>query len=214
MRYVEPIGVTGTPGKPVLDPQPGDIEAARDVLESHGVDTRRPDRPRIGIHPGGKWAVKRWPAPAFAALAVTLAEEWNARVVAFTGPGDGAHSERLRENLGGRTDVSFLPLLPIRTVAAALSLLDGFVVSDGGVMHLSVAVGTPTVGIFGSAEPDIWFPYESFGPYTPACVEMECRPCHQHVCPLGHTNCLNELTADFVATRLRGVMTARDGGGE
>jgi heptosyltransferase-2 len=100
-----------------------------------------------------------------------------------------------------------------------MSLLDGMVVSDGGIMHLSVAVGTPTVGIFGSAEPDIWFPYEKFGPYAPAFVPVECRPCHEHVCPLGHTDCLNLVTPDLVADTLRRVMSGRrpgddeDGGG-
>jgi heptosyltransferase-2 len=208
MKFVEPIGVKSAPRKPEITPAPGDIETARDLLESHGVETRRPDRPRIGIHPGGKWSVKRWPVPAFAELVAKLAEEWNASVVAFTGPGDQAHSRRLREAVGDSgAAAAFLPILPVRTVAAALSLLDGVVVSDGGVMHVSVAVGTPTVGIFGSAEPDIWFPYELFGPYIPAVIPMECRPCHRHECPLGHTNCLNELPPDFVLTKLRGVMT-------
>jgi heptosyltransferase-2 len=96
----------------------------------------------------------------------------------------------------------------VRTVAAVLSLLDGVVVSDGGIMHLAVAVGVPTVGVFGSAEPDIWFPYKALGPFAPALVPLECRPCHRHVCPLGHTDCLNKLTPETVLETLRGVLSA------
>jgi len=66
-------------------------------------------------------------------------------------------------------------------------------------MHTAVAVGTPTVGIFGSSQPAVWFPYESAGPYRAAHIDVECRPCHRHVCPLGHTRCLNELDPERVA---------------
>jgi heptosyltransferase-2 len=212
MAFVDPIDVRDGARKPVIKPVPGEIETARDLLESFGVETRRPNRPRIGIHPGGKWAVKRWPAGSFADLTGQLTSGWNAAVVVFTGPGELEYSAQLRDSVGN--DVVFLPELPVRTVAAALSLLDGMVVSDGGIMHLSVAVGTPTVGIFGSAEPDIWFPYETFGPFAPAIVPMECRPCHRHECPLGHTDCLNKLTPDIVLEKLRGVFsTPRDKSG-
>lgn len=212
LEFAVPIGVEGSPRKPVIALSPGEIEAARVLLESHGIETRRPGAARIGIHPGGKWTVKRWPVPAFRELAAALAGEWNAAVVAFTGPGDEQPSRELREAIGESGDVAaFLPTLPVRTAAAVLSLLDGMVVSDGGAMHLSVAVGTPTVGIFGSAEPDIWFPYERFGPYAAACVPMECRPCHRHECPLGHTNCLNQLPVEAVLAKLRNVLGRRSG---
>jgi heptosyltransferase-2 len=158
--------------------------------------------------------VKRWPVRAYAELAKQLTAEWSAVVVAFTGPGEAEFSARLKDSAGD--DVVIVPELSVRTVAAALSLLDGMVVSDGGIMHLAVAVGVPTVGIFGSAEPDIWFPYEAFGPFAPALVPLECRPCHRHVCPLEHTDCLNKLTPETVLEILRGVLSAprdRRGGG-
>jgi len=203
--------------RPVIALEPEEIELARGLLDALGVETRRPDRPRIGVHPGGKWEVKRWPVGAFAELVRLLSEQWDGVVVAMTGPGEERFTEKLRE-LAGDAAV-YVPEIPVRAVAAVVSLLDGMVVSDGGIMHLSVAVGTPTIGIFGSAEPDIWFPYESFGPYAPMVVPMECRPCHQHVCPLGHTDCLNRISPDMVSQRLRSVMSgrrasgiARDGG--
>jgi ADP-heptose:LPS heptosyltransferase len=67
-----------------------------------------------------------------------------------------------------------------------------------------VAVNTPTVGIFGSSEPDIWFPYEEFGPFVPAYVSIECRPCHSHVC--NHISCLQDLTGETVERKLLDVI--------
>jgi lipopolysaccharide heptosyltransferase II len=193
------------PRKPVVMLAPDEIELARDLLGVLGVETRRPVGPRIGIHPGGKWDVKRWPVESYARLTRTLTDQWNGSVVAFTGPGEERYTERLRELVGDMAAV--VPVLPVRAVAAVLSLLDAMVVSDGGIMHLSVAVGTPTVGIYGSSEPDIWFPYEVLGPFVPAFVPVECRPCHRHVCPLGHTDCLRRLTPEAVSGLLRGLMS-------
>ena len=118
------------------------------------------------------------------------------------GPGEERYQSEIREVIGARG--VYLPTLPIRETAAIISLLDGLVVCDGGIMHVSVAVGTPTVGIFGSAEPDIWFPYESYGPFAPAYVDIECRPCHSHVCD--HLSCLRGLTVEAVEKKLLDVM--------
>lgn len=207
LAHAEGLGVGATERRPVVTLAPDEIELARELLDAVGVETRRPNRPRIGVHPGGKWEVKRWPVPAFARLVDLLAGEWDSSVIALTGPGEERFTEELRELVGDAAVV--VPELPVRAVASVMSLLDGMVVSDGGIMHLSVAVGTPTVGIFGSAEPDIWFPYEKYGPYAPVLVPMECRPCHRHVCPLGHTDCLNRVSPDLVAEALRAVVSGR-----
>jgi heptosyltransferase-2 len=82
------------------------------------------------------------------------------------------------------------------------------VACDGGIMHTSVAVGTPTAGIFGSSQSSVWFPYAAFGAYRAAEIDVPCRPCHQHVCPLGHTRCLNELTPAYVASILQSIARA------
>jgi lipopolysaccharide heptosyltransferase II len=212
LAYAQALDVPAVERRPVITLAPEEIELARGLFNALGVETRRPDRPRIGVHPGGKWEVKRWPVSAFADLTRLLAEQWDAVVVALTGPDEEQFTQELREQVG-ETAV-FVPELPVRAVAAVASLLDGMVVSDGGIMHLSVAVGTPTVGIFGSAEPDIWFPYEAFGPYAPLYVPIECRPCHQHVCPLGHTDCLQRISAGMAAEKLRAVMSPRRAAGD
>lgn len=211
MKYLQPIGISTSAARPTYDPAPEDAAQARSLLEANGLDVSRrsgaskPDRPIVGIHPGGKWTVKRWPTSAFAELIAKIKAKWGAHVVVLTGPDEPGPTERLKAQCGD--DVVYLPPTPIRTVAAVVAELDAMVVGDGGVMHLSVACGTPTVGIFGSSEPDVWFPYELFGPYAPAHVEMDCRPCHRHECPLGHLDCLNKLKPDAVLEKLAAVLS-------
>jgi lipopolysaccharide heptosyltransferase II len=191
MHYGEPLGVFPPAGVPAL-PLSADEIAAADTLVTRVAGA---GVPRVGVHPGGKWPVKRWPAEKFGELVERFRAD-GMQVVLFTGPAEREVTAAL--GAAHRDGVHALPVLGIRALAAVVSRLDAMVACDGGVMHVSAAVGTPTVGIFGSSEPDIWFPYPADGPYQAAHIDVPCRPCHRHVCPLGHTRCLNELPAGVV----------------
>ena len=202
LYHLNPLGVTGAATRPFLTVTAAERRRALVRLGDLGVD-RRSQR-IIGIHPGGKWEVKRWPVDYYADLARVLMERQGYRIVVICGPGEEAYQRALRSQLGSRA--AYVPALAIRETAALIEALDALVVNDGGIMHVSVAVGTPTVGIFGSSEPDIWFPYSSFGPFVPAYVPIDCRPCHRHTC--GHLSCLRQLTPAAVEEKLLGVMEA------
>ncbi len=203
MEYAKPLGVQGPTTKPVLRISEAERDAAEAILEN--ARAAASSSPRVGVHPGGKWPVKRWPAAKFAEL-IERIEKTGARVVLFTGPDERDATAEVARNAG---HASVLDPLDIRTTAAVMSRLDAMVACDGGIMHTSVAVGTPTVGIFGSSQSSVWFPYQSFGPYHPAEIDVPCRPCHRHECPLGHTRCLNDLTAAHVASVLETISGAR-----
>ena len=203
---LKPLGVTARATKPVLTLSENEKERAAERLGDSGVEVRPGSA--IGLHPGGKWEVKRWPVEYFADLAGRLADEHGLRIVVLIGPGEESYQDALRARLGSRA--VYLPALPVRETAAIISVLGGMVVADGGIMHVSVAVGTPTVGLFGSSEPDIWFPYESFGPYAAAIVPVECRPCHVHACD--HLSCLRGLSVERVQSDVLRVLEAAKSG--
>jgi ADP-heptose:LPS heptosyltransferase len=54
-------------------------------------------------------------------------------------------------------------------------------------MHIAAAVGTPTIGLFGPGEENIWFPYTpAFPGGAPKHIalrkDVPCHPCHLNVC--------------------------------
>lgn len=202
LYHLRPLGVIARPTRPVLTLSQSERERAGALLRSMGLDPG--SETVVGIHPGGKWEVKRWPAESYAELARLLVSSRGLRVVVMVGPGEEPYGEALRAKLGSAA--AYLPALPVREAAALIASLRGMVVADGGMMHVSVAVGTPTVGIFGSSEPDVWFPYEPFGPYVPAFAPIWCRPCHYHTC--WHVSCLRRLRVETVIEKLVGVMDA------
>jgi heptosyltransferase-2 len=75
---------------------------------------------------------------------------------------------------------------------------NGTVANDSGIMHLSAALGTPTLGIFGSSSPALTSP---IGETTDYLYEnVECSPCFERTCPLDEDRykCLRRIKPDTV----------------
>ena len=155
--------------------------------------------------PGAEYGpAKRWPTRHFAALARLIHDRWpHLGIVCLGGPGD--------RSLG--TEIRALSALPVLNLAgettldqamAILSLAGGVVSNDSGLMHVTAALRRPLVAVFGSSDP------RHTPPLAPdAAVQwlhLECSPCFARTCPLGHTNCLNDIhpamILDALASRI------------
>jgi heptosyltransferase-2 len=76
-------------------------------------------------------------------------------------------------------------------------------------MHVAAGFGVRQVAVFGSSSPlhtpplntaasVIWLKNQP--DYDPP---LDCAPCFERSCPLGHTRCLNDITADMVLRYLQ-----------
>jgi heptosyltransferase-3 len=117
------------------------------------------DGPVIGLGPTANWDGKIWPAERFVAVFQALAVSLpGARAAVFAGPGaaERALAEPVLAALPGAVDLVGSLTLP--EVAACLQRCVLFIGNDSGLMHISAAAGTPTVGLFGRSRAEEYAP--------------------------------------------------------
>ncbi|HVM32078.1 MAG TPA: glycosyltransferase family 9 protein [bacterium] len=143
-------------------------------------------RARLGLRekiavlaPGASWPAKHWPLEKFTELGARLKAE-GFRVLGVFGPKEKA----LAEDFKGRMDKDwiFIQEPSLRGLMAFIEAADVLVANDAGPMHIGPAVGTPTLGIFGPGEPEVWFPYGP--PHRVLYAEVPCAHCALDACPL------------------------------
>lgn len=120
----------------------------------------------------------------------------------------GARQDKgLYEELAALTAVKSVNMageLSLRESMALYKEMNLSVCVDSGPAHLSSAVGTPTVAIFGPTDPERWRPYgkNAMAVYDETLV---CRPCHYHkTCE--DRPCLTTLDPQKIIDACRGLL--------
>jgi heptosyltransferase II len=178
--------LAGEPGSELPRPQ-------LDVSASEIEETKR----RFGIAqryivlcPGAEYGpAKRW--PYFRELAGKLGT-----TVLLGSAGDREAAAGIPgTNLVGKTSLDEA----IRLIAGAAAVVS----NDSGLMHVAAALGRPQVALFGSSSPE----------HTPPAshqarvlwLRLECSPCFERECPLGHFRCMKEISVDQVMAVLNSL---------
>ncbi|MBU1074013.1 glycosyltransferase family 9 protein, partial [bacterium] len=160
----------------------------RSALHDLGVES---PRGYTLLVPGATWPSKAWPPENWRRLARALADDGRGPVVMLPPP-DGGDAYRAALARSGLPHGGCLPPLSLDDALAAVTHSGLVITVDGGLMHAAVALARPTVALLGPTDPDIWFPYGSFGPYRALCTRPRCHPCDLHEC--GDFVCLPALT--------------------
>lgn len=164
------------------------------------------DKPVAVFCPGAEYGpAKRWPMAYFAELAQRLREEGYA-VWLIGSNKDREQAEQIVAlsnaeclNLCGHTDLS--------DAIALLSIAQRVVSNDSGLMHLAAALDRPMLALFGSSSPQFTPPLSSNAHVIQH--NIECSPCFKRECPLGHFNCMMQLTPDLVWKKIT-LIEAKD----
>jgi len=115
----------------------------------------------IGINPGAFFFSKRWAKERFAEVGDMLASEYDAQILITIGPSEVGLGEEIATLMNHKPVI--LTNAPIMRIAAAFKQCNLLISNDTGPMHIGIAVGTPTIGLFGNydhgdSNPNRWGP--------------------------------------------------------
>ena len=143
----------------------------------------------LALCPGAEFGpAKRWPYFAELSRRAGLA------TIALGAAGDVESAHGIEgANLVGKTTLDEAVVL----IAGARAVVS----NDSGLMHVAAALRRPQVALFGSSSP------EHTPPANPAARvlwrHIECSPCYQRECPLGHFRCMKEMDVEMVLSQLK-----------
>jgi len=163
------------------------------------------------IHPGTGTAVKHWTEEGWAQVADILTEQLNAKVIFTGGDSELGLVQRITSQMkqqaiimAGDTRVGQLAAL-FRRAKVVLG-------PDSGPLHLATTVGTPTVTLFGPADPVEFAPWGPADEHIVLTTSIGCRPCRVidwSGDDLQNHPCVREITVARVLDAARRVANDR-----
>jgi heptosyltransferase-2 len=164
--------------------------SARKILSENAVDLSK----KIVVFAAGSTnsRAKRWHTKSYAELNDKIQFLTNANVILIGSPEEKNVSLEVAE----KSKIKPIILTGKTTLAEAtaiLSICDLLVSNDTGPAHISAALGTKTLVIFGPTNPKTTHPWNSQIIYK----NVECSPCMLRDCPIDH-RCMTQISAEEV----------------
>lgn len=188
-------------------PRPALFVSKEQLAESMARVGLQSDAPLIAFAPGAEFgSAKRWPTKHFAELAQTILATHPAAQIVLLGSGkDKAVCEEIValapqvHNLAGVTTLDQAVAL-IAHAAAVVS-------NDSGLLHIASALNRPIVAIYGPTDPEHAPPFSDVA--QSLYLHLDCAPCRQRECPLGHHHCMEHITPEMAWQPLRLMLLPR-----
>lgn len=166
-----------------------------------------PDRPLLALCPGAEFgSAKRWPPEYYSELAGRYLEQgW--QVALFGSANDQPVTADIRAQcLGHPACLDLAGKTELAEVVDLLSLATAVVSNDSGLMHIAAALARPLVVVYGATSPDFTPPLNDNAAILVS--DIDCAPCFQRECPLGHHGCMRYTPMQRVAAELDSLLAS------
>ena len=170
-----------------------DSAMARHCAEKFQIN---PQKKLLCLCPGAEFGpAKQWPASYYAELGQHYLDQgW--QVALLGSKNDRATTADIISQLAGDCfDLAGKTVLA--EAVDILSLASAVASNDSGLMHIAAALDRPLVAIYGATSPAFTPPLSDHA-HIAQLDNIECAPCFQRECPLGHHRCMLELKPQLV----------------
>jgi len=203
--YITKIGIPVKTPKPEIFLSKERVNSTKELLKSKGITE---ETPFCILHIGSKKKCCDWKAENYAAVIDYCSEKKNLKVVINTIPSMADFTQEIIKNL--RT-TAVLIINGLQEAAAMAQEAEFVISQDGGYIHISSAVGTPVIAIFGPTNVN-WLPKGDLNKLVSK--NLDCSPCSQTVrlqpgkeeCNKGNAECMRLITAKDISEKVDELM--------
>ncbi len=156
----------------------------------------------VGIIPSGGWDSKRCDAPKWVDICLAASEKYKAKFLILWGPGDENDADHINNVLPDKSVIA--PLTSLREMSGMINNCSMVIANDSGPMHISAALGVPTLGLFGPTNPKMHGPYSEKSDYVIK-DDLFCIICNKQICPYKH-ECFLELSVEKVMSKIDSII--------
>lgn len=174
-----------------------DDATARDFISENFPKKRR----ITGIIPSGGWPSKRCDAVKWVEIGKAVKEKFNYEILILWGPGDESDAQFIKNDITGSV---IAPKTSISEMSGFIKNCDLVLANDSGPMHISAALGIPTLGIFGPTNPKAHGPYSDNSSYINK-EDLFCIICNLLECPYNH-ECMLQLNVEDVLKKIESTV--------
>ena len=143
------------------------------------------DQLKIGVIPSGGWESKRCDPVKWIEICNEIQKKYKVQFIILWGPGDRKDVKLISEGLKPTPVIG--PKSTFGELSALIEKCDLIIANDSGPMHVSAALGKPTLGIFGPTDPKAHRPYSENSSYV-IHSELHCINMHKTGLSLSITN--------------------------
>lgn len=171
------------------------------ILKDQGIGKRI-----AAVHAGASCPSKRWPPERFAQVCDIVASRFGRDIVLVGESETEKYSDKVSSNMNIRA-FDLTDILRVGELAEFLSRCDVFISNDSGPVHVSAAVGTPVVCIFGRNDPGL--SSARWGPLGEKDIVLHkdtgCTECLAHNC-VKEFACLRAISVDEVIAAVSKIL--------
>jgi len=189
-----------------------DREFAVRYLAGQGVGD---NGPLICIHPGAGAPVKLWRNEGWARVADALVEKYGAKVILTGSASEEPLVQTIAEQMASQPIIA-AGQTTFGQLAALLARCRLVLGVDSGPLHLAVAVGTPTVHLYGPVDSRTFGPWGDPARHVVLTSDMDCIPCNRldyRVDELENHRCVWDISEAQVSEAARRLLEREDEGG-